>query len=134
RPALSHEVTAYNETVVVRLAAANATGPFVAAVTARDGGATWGSAPALTPTAPCLRWSAPSSTVSSSGIFAISWDADPALLPQGCWDAWGNATQTFVSVSVDGGRTFFAPRLAGGPPGWSATSSGAAAAFDTQSR
>src|SRR5207245_2218895 len=56
------------------------------------------------------------------------------LLPQGCWDAWGNATQTFVSVSVDGGRTFFAPRLAGGPPGWSAMSFGDAVAFDTRSR
>src|SRR5438309_577577 len=106
----------------------------VTAVTSRDGGATWGSATALTPTAPCLRWSAPSSTVSSSGTFAISWYADPALLPQGCWDNWGNATQTFVSVSVDGGRTFFAPRLAGGPPGWSAMSFGEAVAFDTHSR
>ena len=133
-PAFSPQIAAYNDTVVVGLATANATGPFVAAVTSRDGGATWGSATALTPTAPCLRWSAPSSTVSSSGTFAISWYADPALLPQGCWDAWGNATQTFVSVSVDGGRTFFAPRLAGGPPGWSAMSFGEAVAFDTRSR
>src|SRR2546426_855009 len=67
-------------------------------------------------------------------VYASSSYADPALLPQGCWDAWGNATQTFVSVSVDGGRTFFAPRLAGGPPGWSAMSFGDAVAFDTRSR
>src|SRR2546426_857310 len=67
-------------------------------------------------------------------VYASSSYADPALLPQGCWDAWGNATQTFVSVSVDGGRTFFAPRLAGGPPGWSAISFGDAVAFDTRSR
>src|SRR3989454_603555 len=133
-PAFSPQIAAYNDTVVVGLATENATGPFIAAVTSRDGGATWGSATALTPTAPCLRWSAPSSTVSSSGIFAISWYADPALLPQGCWDAWGNATQTFVSVYVYGGRTFFAPRLAGGPPGWSAMSFGDAVAFDTHSR
>ena len=133
-PAFSPQIAAYNDTVVVGLATENATGPFVAAVTSRDGGATWGNATALTPTAPCLRWSAPSSTVSSSGIFAISWYADPALLPKGCWDTWGNATQTFVSVSTDGGRTFFAPRLAGGPPGWSAVSFGDAVAFDTRSR
>src|SRR5438876_3915002 len=60
--------------------------------------------------------------------------AGAALVAGGCWDTWGAAAHTLVSVSNDGGRTFFAPRLAGGPPGWSAVSFGDAVAFDTRSR
>ncbi|MFA5895326.1 MAG: hypothetical protein WC985_00265 [Thermoplasmata archaeon] len=128
------QIAAFGDSVVVALAASNASASFVAGLASFDGGGTWSNATALSRSAPCLRFSAPSLAVSPSGLFAVSWYEDPTLSGPGCWDTWGNGTETFVSFSLDGGRTFSSPRHVGGPPGWPTMSFGGALAFDDASR
>ncbi len=130
----SPQVAAFGTSVVVGLTASNASGPFVAAVASQDGGATWAALDPLTPAAPCLVGSAPSAAVSPGGIFAVSWYADPTYTCVGAWDTFANDTETFVSLSRDGGITFASSRRAGGPPGWPTVSFGDALAFDDSSR
>ncbi len=131
---VSPQIAAFGTSAVITLAATNATGPLVAIVASQDGGQTWSSPSALTPVAYCAQFAAPSVAVSSAGVFAVSWYATPDYAGTGCWDSGGNATETFVSVSSDRGRTFSTARHAGGPPGWPALSFGHAVVFDNASR
>ena len=132
--AFSPQVAVNGTSAVVSLIAYNATGPYVAAVASPDGGTTWGAVFPLTPSAPCLAVSAPSIAVSPGGVFAIAWYADPAYAGTDCWGGLGNTTEALVALSWDGGRTFGAPRVAGGPPAWPTMSFGDEVLFDADSR
>ena len=130
----SPQLAVFGTSAVLGLVATNASGPFVAVVDSQDGGAGWSAPQPLTQAAYCEQFSAPSAAVSPGGVFAVSWYEDPGYTGTGCWDTMGNTTETFVSVSSDGGRTFGAPRHAGGPPGFPTVSFGDALAFDDASR
>ncbi len=132
----SVQVTAYGHTAVVSLVhqGVNNTTSTVVAVTYVDDGINATAAQPLSPTTYCMLFAAPAVAVSPGGVFAVSWYADPAYSGTGCWDGLGNTTQTWVSASVDGGRTFSAPHLAGGPPGWPTWNFGHTIAFDNTSR
>lgn len=133
------QIAAFNDSVVVGFVAHGASGGFVAAVTSSDGGNAWGSATALTqPECPefwpgaCSGF-APSAAASSTGIFAVSWySAVKEPSPGG--DSWfGNSSAAFVSISLDKGLTFSAPRRAGAPAA-STITFGNAVTFDDSDR
>lgn len=130
----SPQIAPFGETVIVGLIATAGADPYIAASVSHDGGITFGSPVALSPSAPCMWSSAPSAAVSSGGVFAVSWYADPAYTGTLCWHNEGNTTETLVSVSTDGGATFSAPRRMGGPPGWPTVGFGDALAFDDHAR
>jgi DNA-binding MarR family transcriptional regulator len=131
----SPQIAAFAHSVVLAgILAPKGSDPFVGVLHSIDGGTSWSNVSALTGTAPCLRYSAPSATVSRTGVFAVSWYEDPSIRTTDCWGSWGNGTRTFVSVSLDGGRSFGAARLAGGPPGWPTVGYGDAIGFDDAGR
>ena len=131
---MSPQVAARGTSVVVVTVVSNATGSLVAAVASQDGGTAWSEPDALTSNEYCMQFSAPSVAASPSGVFAVSWYADPAETGTGCWDTLGATTRAWVSVSLDGGVSFQTPQPAGGPPVWPTMSFGDAVAFDDASR
>lgn len=130
----SAEVAAFNHTAVVSLVRQGASNSTVVATRFADDGTNESTPQVLSPTTYCMLYAAPAIAASPRGLFAISWYADPAYLGTGCWDGWGNTTETFVSLSADGGITFSPPRHVGGPPGWPTWNFGHTIAFDDASR
>ncbi len=124
-------VAAWSDSVVVAFRELGPTDLRVSAVASQDGGQRWGNVTAIAPPDPCGRWADPSIGLSPSGLFGVSWAAETGAL--GCSATWGNATETWASVSGDAGRTFSAPAKAGGPPGWIGAGFGGAVAFDDAS-
>ncbi len=131
------QIAAANGKVAIGYVRQDAEGQYVAVVASSDAGLTWSNEAALTAKGVLWQHSGPSATASPGGALALTWSEDTRDLRNGTggvWDDWGNETETFASLSWDGGGTWSASVHVGGPPGWVGYVTGGAAAFDTEGR